>query len=432
LIPCTLHPAPCTLHPALFHLLRFFFPTSGLLINFLSGLQLKSNFLVSILALLIAGSLHAEELRSWKDLQNRTVEARMVGLEGESVILEMKDGRKIPFPLAKLSPEDAEYARSRKTAEKAGPAKDLEPNFNLPWPERIKFSEDPAIVTVQEDAEEKIFIYESTNYRYNCDVRLSKSVVKGFAVMFEATYLFCRSLPIALDGGVRTNGKLQIHLFENFDDYVKAGGPAGTAGVFISGKHAVMVPLTSLGVRAVGSSYMLDRDKSSKTLPHELTHQLTAEPYFKAGSRGWFTEGIAEYVAVTPYRSGSFAIKNNHKDIIDYATGYGSKDEGGRALGKEIAMIGLKDFMLQDYDAFTANAQLNYGCGLLITYYFLQMDGDGDGKRIKAFLKALRGGKTGEDALAVLKDGRSYEQLEKEISKAWSRRGIELTFGTGK
>ncbi|MBU6152027.1 MAG: hypothetical protein KGR25_11290 [Chloroflexi bacterium] len=60
------------------------------------------------------------------------------------------------------------------------------------------------------------------------------------------------------------------------------------------------------------------------------------------------------------------------------------------------------------------------------------MDGDGDGKRIKAFLKALRGGKPGEDALAALKDGRSYEQLEKEISKAWSRRGIELTFGTGK
>ena len=60
------------------------------------------------------------------------------------------------------------------------------------------------------------------------------------------------------------------------------------------------------------------------------------------------------------------------------------------------------------------------------------MDGDGDGKRIKAFLKALRGGKTGEDALAVLKDGRSYEQLEKEISKAWSRRGIDLTFGTAK
>jgi hypothetical protein len=60
------------------------------------------------------------------------------------------------------------------------------------------------------------------------------------------------------------------------------------------------------------------------------------------------------------------------------------------------------------------------------------MDGDGDGKRIKSFLKALRDGKTGGDAVAVLLDGRSYEQLEKEITKAWSRRGIDLTFGAGK
>jgi len=57
------------------------------------------------------------------------------------------------------------------------------------------------------------------------------------------------------------------------------------------------------------------------------------------------------------------------------------------------------------------------------------MDGDGDAKRIKSFLKALRAGKTGEDAITVLLDGRSYEQLGEEISKAWGKRGISLTFG---
>ena len=47
----------------------------------------------------------------------------------------------------------------------------------------------------------------------------------------------------------------------------------------MSGKEAVFVPLTSLGVRPVGSGYMLDRKKSNKTMPHELTHQLTPSSY---------------------------------------------------------------------------------------------------------------------------------------------------------
>jgi hypothetical protein len=144
---------------------------------------------------------------------------------------------------------------------------------------------------------------------------------------------------------------------------------------------------------------------------------------------GWFTEGIAEYVAVTPYRSGAFSVRGNHKDIIDYTTAYGSKNTGGRALGENIHISDLKEFMLQDYSNFMRDPQINYGCSLLITHYFLQMDGDGDAKRIKSFLKALRDGKTGEDAIAVLLDGRSYEQVSEEIGKAWGRRGINLTFG---
>ncbi len=134
-----------------------------------------------------------------------------------------------------------------------------------------------------------------------------------------------------------------------------------------------MVPLTSLGVRPVGSGYMFDRDKSSKTLPHELVHQLTPNRYYAPGSLGWFTEGIAEYVAVTPYRSGSYNVKLNFKPIVEYVTAYGKDGDGGRALGEKINLGSLRDFMLQSYSSFTANSQVNYGCGLLITNYFLHI-----------------------------------------------------------
>lgn len=384
-----------------------------------------------LLATFLPALSSGAEIRTWTDVQDRKIEASLIRVEGETVVLKLKNGREVPYPLEKLSASDGEYvAKNQPTP--AGEAKPSASkstlNFNDPWPDRIKFSEDPEIATIEENAEQKRFIYESANYRYVCDVRLAKSVVKGFAVMFEATHLYCRTLPLGINGGNK-DGKHQILLFEEFDDYVKAGGPPSSAGVFIGGRGVVMVPLTSLGVRPVGSSYMLDRDKSSKTLPHELTHQLTPRCYYAEGAQGWFTEGISEYVAVTPYRAGSYAVRGNMKDIVDYATGYGSKDMGGRALGKKIKLPPLKSFMLQSYSDFLEQPQLNYGCGLLITNYFLHLDGEGDAKRIKAFLKALHEGIQGEEALAFLLDGRSFEKMEEEIVKGWSRRGIDFTFG---
>ena len=385
----------------------------------------------------------AFETRTWTDVQDRKIEAELLSGSGGNVVLKLANGREVPFPLEKLSQPDREYVEKNRAllaatstpnkaptpATKAAPESNDELNFDAPWPERIKFSEDPEVKTVEEDTEKKRFVYESANYRYVCDVRLAQSVVKGFAVMFEATHLYCRSLPLGINGGEKTDGKHLILLFEEFSDYVKAGGPPSSAGVFISGRGVVMVPLTSLGVRPVGSGYMLDRDKSSKTLPHELTHQITPHQYYNKGSMGWFSEGIAEFIAITPYRAGSYAVRGNIKDIFDYATGYGSKDMGGRALGTKINLPALKTFMLQDYSEFLENPQINYGCGLLITTYFLYLDGEGDAKRIKAFLKKLHENKEGDAPLDVLLDGRTFEQLEADIIKGWSRKGVDFTFG---
>ncbi|MEO5916893.1 MAG: SHD1 domain-containing protein [Luteolibacter sp.] len=384
--------------------------------------------------LLCLALANAAEVRTWTDVQGRKIEASLARIDGQSVVLKLKDGREVPYPLAKLSDADRKNVEENRaltssvksTKNSAEASQPL--NFDAPWPDIIRFTEDPEINTVEENVEKKRFIYESANYRYLCDVRLAKSVVKGFAVMFESTHLYCRTLPLGINGGSKTDGKFQILLFEKFEDYVRAGGPASSAGVFIGGKKAVLVPLDSLGVKPVGSSYMLDRDKSSSTIPHELTHQLSPECYFVEGAMGWFSEGIAEYVATTPYRSGIFSVRGNQKPIMEYVTGYGAKDRGGRALGTDIKMPDLKTFMLQDYPSFQEQPQLGYGCGLLMTTYFLHMDGEGDGKRMKAFLKALHDGKEGEEALAFLLDGRTFTKLQEEFTKAWSRKGVNFTF----
>jgi hypothetical protein len=385
-----------------------------------------------IISLITATFALSQQLdRVWTDEQGRKIKASLVKVEGESAVLLMPDGRKIPYPVAKLSKIDQAFIEKfklDKEAVKTGEGEKPADNFDAPWPEKISYDGDPEIETIEENADTKSFIYESANYRYNCDVRLSKSVVKGFAVMFEATHEFVRELPLAVNGGVKKDGKYQIILMETEQSYYAAGGPPGSAGVFMGGKNIVMVPLTSLGVRPVGSGYMLDRDKSNKTLPHELVHQLTPDKYYAHGSMGWFTEGLAEYVAVTPYSYGNFNVKMNFKPIVEYVTAYGKKGDGGRAIGTDIKLGSLRSWMLQPYSSFTANAQINYGCGLLITNYFFHMDRNEDGARIKKFLKALNEGKDGDDALNVLLDGQTWDELEAEIAKAYSRKGVDFTF----
>ena len=369
--------------------------------------------------------------RVWTDEKGRNMKASLIKVEGESAVLLMPDGRKIPYPIVKLSKTDQAFIEKfklEKVEVKSGEGEKPADNFDAPWPEKISYDGDPEIETIEEDADQKSFIYESANYRYNCDVRLSKSVVKGFAVMFEATHQFVRELPLAVNGGVKKNGKYQIILMETEQSYNAAGGPPGSAGVFMGGKDIVMVPLTSLGVRPLGSGYMLDRDKSNKTLPHELVHQLTPNKYYAHGSMGWLTEGLAEYVAVTPYSYGNFNVKTNFKPIVEYVTAYGKKGDGGRAIGTKINLGSLRSWMLQPYASFTASSQINYGCGLLITNYFFHMDRNEDAARIKKFLKALSEGKEGDEALAVLLDGQTWEQLEAEIAKAYSRKGVDFTF----
>ena len=372
--------------------------------------------------------------RTWTDTEGRSLEASLVKASDTEVTLQLDSTKKlVTFPLTRLCTADREFLKSESKApadKDTAPSADEGVNFDAPWPKTIRFDEDPQIATVEEDKDKKRFVYESSHYRFICDVRLAQSVVKGFAMMFESTYLYCRALPLAISGGGMTQGKYQILLFESKDGYIQAGGPPSSAGVFIPAKKSVMVPLTSLGVRAMGSGYILDRDKANSTLVHELTHQLTPDAYYEEGALGWFSEGLAEYTTATPYRSGIFKVKSNFDDIVAYATGYGKDDTRGRALGDKISAPALKDFMLMSYGNFTGpRANFNYGFGLILTTYFLHLDGEGDAARAKKFLQALRDGKRGQQAIDVLLDGRSYEEMEEAISKGWKRKRVEIEFG---
>jgi hypothetical protein len=404
-------------------------------------------FVVPLLAVSLVSNCLA---RTWTSKEGVTFEGELVEATVETATLKSPKLRKpLVVPIPELATPDqifvrawhAEQAREKEAVARMHPyqrrqyellkaTRGIEGNFEEKWPGIVSAPGSLEVRDLSEEGEGEQFVYHSSHYEFVCDVPLKKSLVKRLAVLFEASREYCRQLPISSKkahvAGLKHRNR--ILLFETKEGYTKAGGPPGSAGVYIGGKDVIMVPLTSLGVKKVGSSYSIDYDRENRTLPHELTHQLTDHYYFRSGARGWFSEGLAEYVGATPYRSGSFNVKKALTAIRDYVTGFGRNGKGGRALGDEISAPDLKSYMLQSYGSFVANGNFNYGMGLLITTYFFHFDRDGDRVAIVAFLKALREGKEGEEALAALRQGRTWDELEDQISAGWRGRGLRIRF----
>lgn len=378
-----------------------------------------------MLVLAVPGWVHAE-MRTWTSTDGKQIRAEILSATDTDVVLKLENGKEYTLPIKRLSVVDGTYVvrwQEKQASGDTGPAE----NWDAPWPTLISGEVSMEIITVEEDEAKKRFVYQSPNYEYVCDVKLGNNVVKRFAILFEATHDFVAALPLSMQKAHQKKRHL-ILLFEKKETYFANGAPANSAGVYMSGRDVIMVPLTSLGVIPSAGGYRVDYDKSNKTLPHEITHQLTDREYYAQGSMGWFTEGLAEYVGVTPYRSGKFNLRNSHVVFKDYVTKFGEEGKGGRNIGEHIKLPPIKSFMFQDYSNFLSNAQVNYGASLLLAQYFFHWDGEGDAANIKAFLKALKAGKSGEEAHQALLAGRTYEQLQEDISRAWGARGVKIEF----
>lgn len=383
---------------------------------------------VLLLFLVAALPLSASE-RSWTNNEGRTINATLIETTGDKAVLQM-DGTHFEVPIASLSPGDQTFIQHWKKGEMSDSSKDgeIQPNWDGPWPRLVTVDIDQDIEVIKEDDATREYIYASPHYEFICDVKLNTSVVRRFSLLFEATNQVCRELPLGMVKPFREE-RHKIHLFETRDAYISKGGPPDSAGVYISrgGEGDILIPLTSLGVKKVGSNYSVDYDRENTTLSHEIAHQITDYEYFAEGSRGWFTEGLAEYIANSGYRSGKFSLQDMRK-LIARVTAYGDKGQGGRALGEEFTAPDLQEFFTQSYDSFLANPQLSYGLSALIAYYFFHMDGDKDAANIKEFLKALKAKKTPPELFEPLLAGRTWDEMEADITKGWRSRGVRIHF----
>lgn len=389
--------------------------------------------LLSIAAMTAMASPYVAEARTWTDSIGRPFEAELVRVDGASVILKLPNGRDFSMKQSELSTADRLFLAGKGGGGGSSqvvadvPA---ELNFGRPWPRDVRYDGASICKVVQEDAKAGRYVYESPNYRFTCDARVTDDALRNFSVMFETTRKFAKLLPLSLGGGRERNGKLDILLFGTQNAYISAGGMPGSAGCFVPAKGVVMVPMESLGLVKGSTGYSLDVKKKNDVLVHELAHQLSPNIYFAPGAMGWFSEGLAEYMAATPYSWGYFSPDAHGNSVKAYVTTTGTAGSPGRALGTTIHAPGLRSFFLMSYGQFSGpNGNFNYGLGLLITHYFFHMEGGGKLQRMTQFLQGLHQGKHGEEALKPLLGGGDYEKLEKEISAAWSRLGVQIHFG---
>lgn len=344
----------------------------------------------AVAALIVAAVLQAQDsnLRQWTDNQGRQVEAAFGGLEADAVMLIMKDGKRVPFPLERLSVEDQDFARSQ-TAPAAGGASRL-PAEKRSWPGKVEVSTRTMekLDLILDEPQNRKYVYQSASFEFTSQDKLAGSVMREIARTFEATRLLVGSLPW---GVVCTPPppleRYQAALYETREDYVNHGGPPNSGGVYDSGDMIFKIPFPSLGLKRTGKTWYKDDSYSNDTLVHEITHQMMHDylPFLPK----WIIEGTAEYTEMLPYRAGVFRVdahKTGIKDHLNKETRGGPADLG--SVREHLTMDRDRWNMLS---ADAAAMRRLYLRSVILVYFFNHLDGDGQGRRFMDFFDAAHG-----------------------------------------
>lgn len=400
-----------------------------------------------VLTLLTATVLHAEE-RTWTSTDGKKVQGEILALEGDEITLKTARGE-YQFSLSRLSKEDQDFARSwKETAPSASsPApspspgagkmkmSDTFPEVQLGvWPKSVaaEFEVDQ-IQIVKEDKEAEEYIYRSPHFEFRSPMRLSKSVVREFARIFEATFEFSKAIPIGIDPKPWGEGYYLTKLYSSRVEYEMDGGMPGSGGMHSyswRGRNIIssliQVPLASLGVEYTGTRFIVDHKKQSSTLVHEIAHQMTGR--WLPLTPVWFKEGLAETISTQRYDNGRFTLTSMDRAIREDLAKRSGND-------REFTMVNLERLMTMTGEEWAealaegSGARENYPSANVLFYYFVRLEGDGKGTKLVNYMKALLEGKDEAEARAeFLMAGRSFAELQEDMAKGWRSEGLRLSF----
>lgn len=338
-------------------------------------------------------------LRPWKDTQGRIIQAALVSATTDQVTLRMADGKEHQIPIARFCAEDQAFVKM-KTAPAATsppPAAATRPAdpARVPiekrtWPQNIVVpSRSIEIQAVEESAAARKFVYRSEAFEFTSQAKLAGSVMKEVARTFEAT----RALVSALPWGVVCRPpegleRYQAALYETRNDYVAAGGPSNSGGVYMSGEKIFKVPFPSIGLEMRGKTWFKNDNYDGGTLIHEITHQMMHD--YLTFLPVWVIEGTAEYAEMIPYNAGTFRA-DSHK------TGFRDYTQAMQKRGYSLDIGSLEEHMTMDRNTWSGIADSSsqnmgqlYLRSALIVYYFCHIDGQYGPKKIPQGLRFMK------------------------------------------
>lgn len=398
--------------------------------------------------------------RPWTDREGRTVEARLLGIEGRTAVVVLANGQVRDLPFDRLCDDDLAWIEAweadKSVLEALPPAR---------WPESVAGAGAPPVPVSPGPGLEAAFA--TRHFRFECDAPLRVNDLAGFARTAENVRALLASLPVATPAR-SSGGPHGIRLYGTVEAYQAAGGPPGTLGAYRRdgpGGAILLMPLESLRRERGRGRIVRGFDYNSHLLARELT-RLVMDPWADL-LPFWLREGLAEYVAMTPESSSGYHLSLGEREAavrrrIAYYEQFdpdvfrGARGEQGSAL-RDWFLPPEEVMDLVDAERSFARASLAQKhrfllSAALLTTWFLHYDGDGHARQIRLFMEDVgaseryfrTGGREGylpvgtirdrrpplDEVRAFLQDrllgGRSWDALQAELVATFARRGFRV------
>jgi hypothetical protein len=338
--------------------------------------------------------------RAWKTSEGAPFQATLLAFDGTTATFRMPTGQQARAPLDKLSAEDQAFLAEW---QKKQPIKVALPD--------VVGVDTPSLKAevVSEDAIAEKFVYRTPHFEFESQGKFNTTLLREVARNFEATYELVKALPWGITPEAESGTHFKARLLKDKGAYYTAGGPPNSAGVYKGGDDLFMVPFESIGVKVVGKSYAKDDDFDYSTMVHELTHQM-----MHASLRllpQWVVEGTAEYTSNLPLKTGKFrvsAAKNGLKDYVDFL-----KKRAVGGMPEPYPLEKLFGVTNEEWSSILAQdptmSRRLYFTSYLLVYYFMHLDGTGDGQRFVRFFREV-----GEPRRAAEQWRKAMEEFKKQ------------------
>lgn len=376
-------------------------------------MRVKTSLAILLLVFSLAAIASSQEAeRAWTSADGKKMTGTLEAFDGVTVQIRTAKAA-FKFPISRLSPEDQKYIKDWAANKPAAVG---------PWPDFVEVPLDLPVQTVSEA--EGTCIYRSPHFEFRSPIRLSQSVIREFARIFEATFEAVKALPVGFDPKANESGFFVTELFRTKEEYYAAGGPEGSGGVYKTRDDKIMIPLEFLGVKAVGNRFILEPRGDNDVLKHEIAHQVTRR--WLLLSDVWFVEGLAEYIAAARYKDGRYTFKNIAGSVEEYV--FQRTDQTAYPM---LPVETLLNITFQEWAAALTGSGINrnYPSANLLMFYFLHLDGDGKGTAVAEYLRALD---KGEDQAAAMKKhlvrDREMAALSQDVRDKLRGVGIRVEF----